>query len=189
MEDIVAWLRLHRWAAYAAAGGLLVLWLLAAEVGPRVEAAVARWQDWQAQRERLASVVTWEIEQTHIQARRLYLRQRFSSLYVNLPRGDQMSIMLGELQRHAARRKVRLEAVRPGESIGHPSYDELPVAVALQGTYHAVGRFVDDIERSPYLMKVESIDVEAIAQPAASTTGLQARLRLTVITLREQQAP
>ena len=71
-----------------------------------------------------------------------------------------------------------------GDRITHATFDELPVEVELGGTFHGIGAFVDHVERSPLLMKVGAIDVEAGAGPG---TGLQARVVFFVIILKEQQ--
>src|SRR5690606_26892489 len=135
------------------------------------------------QRAKVASAVTWEVEQTSLEARRLYLEQYFASLYVSLPKSDQMSVILQALPRYASAGEVRLEQVGQEERVAHETFDELPVSVALQGTFHGIGAFVDQVERSRYLMKVAGVDVEADPRPYPV---LHARLQLRVIILKEK---
>ncbi len=177
-------LRRHPWALVTAAGGSLAAWLFVADVVPRLAEAVQVWTEWREDRARLTGVAAWEVEETNIRARRLYLQQHFESLYVSLPHSEQISVILQALQRYAGEFEVRLEQVRQGERVGHPTFDELPVDVELLGTFHGIGAFVDQIERSQYLMKVSAIEVEAVPEPRPV---LSARIRLLVIILRERQ--
>ena len=131
-EPLTTRLHRHRWAAAAAFGSLLAAWLTAAAIVPRYADAISCWQAWRTQRQRLSAVVDWEVERTHLGARRLYLQQYFESLYVSLPHSDQMSAILQTLQQYAADLEVRLEQVRQGERHGHcaPFVVSGPIALA-----------------------------------------------------------
>jgi Tfp pilus assembly protein PilO len=94
-----------------------------------------------------------------------------------------MSVVLEVLQTQARRTGIVLRQVQPDAKQTFETYEVLPLDVSLSGRYHAIGRFVDLIEQSKYLMQVEQINMQT---EDMVTDTLQTQLRLSLVTLREQ---
>lgn len=184
MDTLFAWMRLHRWHVLTvfvlSAGGLL----LVSDVIPRYVSAYELARDWQRQRAKLAEVAAWQTQKADIEAERDHLEARFNGLYVSLPRSDQMSAILQRWQQSADETGVVLRQVRPAERVSHPGYHELPFRIELNGPFHGIGRFVDALERSRYVMKVSSL---ALEREKETVDLLLAELSLSVIVFKEME--
>ena len=178
------WLNARGWKAVTTGASILTVLLLYNIVLPRIIEARIIWRNWQDQKERVVLAVTWEIEKTNLATRQLMLEQYFENLYISLPKSDQMSVILQLLQRRAEELEVRLNHVRPGERKTHVNYDELPLQVELQGSFHGIGAFINQVEQSQYLMKLT--ELELVGTPAPYSNIL-AELSLSVIILKEKE--
>lgn len=185
MEQLSAWLQIHRWMAAAGVVAVLSVYVLFAELFPRAVMVYGLHRTWRQQQARITSVANWEVEQIQLSARKRLLQRRFAALYVSLPRSDHMSIILQVLQESADAEQVDLKHLRPTERTSFASYDALPFEVEVRGQFHAMGAFINRIEQSPYVIKVKQLQFE---RPSPSSETLVAHLRLSVIILKEQRA-
>lgn len=183
MENLSHWYTQHRWLALTSVLVGLVIYGLLTEGVPRSRALYGLFQEMQTQRERIASVDTWQAEKLQIQQRRTFLEKRFADLYVNLPKSDQMSIILQVLHQSAQEAGITLQHVRPAERIAYASYDELPFEVDCEGSFHGIGLFANTIEQSRYLMKVHRL---RLTRDLEEVDLLEGSLTLSVIILKEQ---
>ena len=183
MERLSVWLQMHRWMAAAGFVAVLSLYVLFAELIPRIATAYGLHHTWRQQQARIASVANWEIEQIQLSAKKRLLQKRFVALYVSLPRSDHMSIILQVLQESADAAEVDFKHLRPAARTSFASYDELPFEVEIQGRFHAMGAYINRIEQSPYVIKVKQLQFK---RPSLSSETLVAELLLSVIILKER---
>lgn len=184
LNDIVNLLRRRRWVTGTLVGlasALVIVWWV---LTPRAQSAYQSFQTWQEQEERIQSAEEWESQLARLKEEQRRLEQRLDSLFVTLPQGDRMSVVLNVLQRHANRTGVTLRHVQPQARIRYETWEELPVDIALAGGYHSIAGFLDRIERSKYLLRVERIGLET--EDMLSDT-LQTQIRLNLVTLRERR--
>lgn len=184
LDETFALLRRRRWVmtAVVSTGVLIVLvwWVLL----PRLSSAYRSFQDWQRQRERIQSAAEWESQLARLEDEKQRLQRRLDSLFVSLPEGDRMSVVLDVVQKHAERGGIELRQVRPRAKVTFDTYEELPLDVVLTGRYHSIARFVDRIEQSQYLMKVDEV---ALRSEDMLSDTLQVQIRLNLVTLRTQE--
>lgn len=185
LNDVIGLFRRRRWVAVAAGGGLLFLVLSWQVLLPRTHSAYQTYQQWQRQARRVRSAENSQGKLTQLAAAHRRLQRRLDSLFVSLPQGDRMSVILGAFQKHAQETGVRLRQVRPGKRKEHPTYTELPLEVALVGDYHAIARFIDRIERSKYLLRIGGA---ALRSKEMTSDTLQAQIRIDLLTLRAEDA-
>lgn len=183
IEDIIVRLRRRQWLAIGVGGGLIVLGVVWWVLFPRGMSAYHSYQAWQEQQDRIQSARDWKVQLTKLEAETRRLRQQLDTLFISLPEGDRMSVVLKELQTHAEWTGIRLRSVQPRTKVSHEMYEEVPLDVAFAGSYHSIGRFIDRIERSKYLIKVEKLTLET--EDLISDT-IQARARFSLVTLRER---
>lgn len=188
METLLQWLDEHRWRAAAIGGLLLGLYVVVVFLMPRLQALVHNYRGWQADEGTLSAVATWPQERMRVQAQRRHLEARFAQLYVSLPRSDQMSTILEVLQTHALETTVSIKQVRPGDRLAHANYDDVPFELELQGSFHALSRFVHRIEQSQYLMKVMALTIDPAKAPTPDAP-LLGTLSLQVSILKEHPIP
>lgn len=146
-----------RWNQIALVGALLALLVLVFEIVPRFGEAAALAEEWWALEARLAEAEGAQAERVWLEAESEALEQDLGRLLVSLPRRDQLSAVLGELQRHAAATGVTIHRIQPAEPVSQRTHELLPIRVEARGAFHDVGRFIDRIERSPLLMRVRDL--------------------------------
>jgi Tfp pilus assembly protein PilO len=183
LGDALRLLRRRRWITISLVGGLLVLGVLWTVVIPRARSAYQSYHTWQEKQNRIQAARSWKTQLAQLRREQKQLRQRLDSLFVSFPRGDQMSVVLEVLQTQARRTGIVLRQLQPDAKQTFETYEVLPLDVSLSGRYHAIGRFVDLIEQSKYLMQVEQINMQT---EDMVTDTLQTQLRLSLVTLREQ---
>lgn len=183
MDALAHWYTQHRWLALTGLVVTLTAYGLLLEGIPRSQALYQLFQDLRTQRERVASVDTWQAEQFQIKQRRSFLETRFADLYVSLPKSDQMSIILQVLHQSALEAGITLQQVRPDDRIAYANYDELPFEVDCEGSFHGIGAFANAIEQSRYLMKVRQL---RITRTPTEVDLLEGSLTLSVIILKDQ---
>lgn len=78
-----------------------------------------------------------------------------------LPRQQDPPTLLRRISDLGARTGLRIDLLRPQNERRHELYAEMPIAVELQGPYHAVGRFLDRLIALPGLIQVTQLDMRA----------------------------
>jgi Tfp pilus assembly protein PilO len=166
---------------------LLGVFLLAWVVGPRLSATATRIYDWRAQVKQLDESAQWEQKLRRVTRKSRRLKMRLDSLYVRVPQGDRISVVLDSLQTNAQRSEVTITAIRPQPVVASPTYEKLPLKLTVHGGFHAVARFVDRIERMAYLVVVDRLVLDQAGEEnRIGDAPLRARLQLGVITLRPE---
>ena len=183
MIRVRTWLQERRWLALAGCVAGLVVYVLLADFVPRAAKVYAVFDTWQEQQARILSLADATLQQEHLEARRRTLQGRFDRLYVNLPRSDQISVLVQVLQQSAEAVEVGLQQIRPAERKTFAGHDALPFQVVLLGSFHEIGRFINRVEQSAYVIKVEHVRLTRMRPPSKA---LQAEVRLNVIVLKEQ---
>jgi Tfp pilus assembly protein PilO len=175
------WLR--RAAAVALLGAILLVWV----VGPRLSATATRIYDWRAQEKQLDESAEWKQKLQQVTRKSRHLEMRLDSLYVRVPQGDRISVVLDSLQMNAQTSEVTITTIRPQPVVSSPTYEKLPLKLTVHGRFHAVARFVDRIERMAYLVVVDRLILERTEEEhRVGDAPLRARLQLGVITLRRE---
>jgi len=183
LRSFLSILRKRRWVSVTLLGlafALLTTWW---SVVPRTWSAYQSYQEWRQNQKRIRSAQEWKAQLSRLRQEQRRLRRQLDSLFVSLPEGDRMSIVLKELQTRAAQSGVTLQQVRPQPKVRHETYEELPLEIVVTGRFHPIARLIDRIERSRYLMKVDKIGLRSSEMTRRT---LEAKVRLTLVTLRKK---
>lgn len=81
----------------------------------------------------------------------------------------QIPAIMGEISKLADKVSLKIMQIRPlpetrrkGQSVNKVAareYYVLPIAMITKGDYHSFGKFVDELEKSPFYVKIENIDI------------------------------
>lgn len=161
------------------AGALAVIFLCLAVLGPGVRNVTRRYTTWQAQEARLAAAVHAEADLARLSAERARLTNHAPApaglLLADL---NQMSVVLGAVQETATATGVGITRFQPLEPDTTGSYPERMIRVEAAGHFHALGRFVSRIERTPHLIGVRAL---ALSAPPDAPGALRAEVLLHVV--------
>ena len=78
-----------------------------------------------------------------------------------LPRQQEPPSLLRRIADLGARTGLRIDLLRPQSERRSELYAEMPIAMELQGPYHAVGLFLDRLAAWPGLIQVNELDMRA----------------------------
>ena len=192
MKQISDWLRTHRWPAATGLALLAAAYVLVAEVAPQAVEARRLIAEQAHRRARLELAAGWGAEVARLDAERRRMERAFSARFVSLPQSGQASLVLHALQEAADSAGVLLEEIRPIGEEAHAVHQELSLQLRLTGRFHAALAFVNALERSRYLIKVEEVEIASslperphpeYADAESPSAPLEARLLLGVVLL------
>lgn len=107
------------------------------------------------------------LAETEARLQQLAAQHELSGLYV--PAEEQLPQLLEKIAQLARSSRVRLVSVKPKADLGKlvpgPSgFLEVPVWVNTVGGYHAIGSFLDAVERSESLVRVQEFEIRSNSQ-------------------------
>lgn len=171
----------NRWKAAGLGIVLFVIFLGWGYIIPEIRETYQLYSSLQEQKAEIASVQNWQSRLNSLNQQQEKLEDYLSRMFLNLPENDQMSTIVDQVFKEAESGNVKITQMRPAESIEHDSYLEIPVFLQVQGSYHEIGQFVNRVERSKYLMKVEQVDIQSEDE---QNSLLHSQIALKVIILK-----
>ncbi len=171
MREVQHWLKVHYWQGVAGLSGGLIVLLFFLEVRPQITYLIDTIRDIHVNESKSQEVQNWEVMQAKLESKEEALQRQLNSLYIAIPRNDQMSVILECLQESNSGLELSLRQIKTKPPMKFASHQEQPVNVSAYGGFHAVGLFIDRIEKSPYLIKVEALQIERIGKLRSSLSA------------------
>ena len=97
------------------------------------------------------------------------LESRLESLKAILPDEKDVADLLRRIQTMASQSNLTIRTFRPQAMAQKELHAEWPIGLELDGTYHAVGQFLDKVSKFPRIINVGSIAM--ISSPSPSATA------------------
>jgi type IV pilus assembly protein PilO len=98
------------------------------------------------------------------------LEAKLEGLKRSLPPEQEMPDLMRRLQYLAAQSSLSVVKFNPATPQPREFYQEIPIAIDMEGTYHNLGAFLDRISRIPRIVNVGNIQVRARPQPTINNT-------------------
>jgi len=98
------------------------------------------------------------------------LEARLEVLKRILPPETEMPDLMRRLQYLAAQSSLAIKRFNPGAPQQKEFYQEIPITLDFEGTYHNLGIFLDRISRMSRLVNMGNIKIKAQARPTISNT-------------------
>lgn len=175
---------ISHWTWISGSSAVVTLLLLALEGYPRLVQALELHQEWRTRTALLQQEPITPAERQHLESVRERLEVRLDAAFVDVPSREHLSSVVGSLQREADAAMVSLARVEPAPLVEDGAYAVLPLRVTARGSSHAIGGFVDRVERSPLLIKVRTLSVLG---PGMRDGGVEASLDLDAVRLRHER--
>jgi type IV pilus assembly protein PilO len=130
-----------------------------------------------ARRDRLASVRA-DVQKAQETASRLPefeaevedLEERLEQLKEVLPEQKDVAELLRRIQTLATQSDLTIRGFRPQPVATRDLHAEWPIQLELEGTYHRLGEFFDEISRFSRIINIGAINIKASEPPDAVTT-------------------
>jgi len=98
------------------------------------------------------------------------LEARLETLKRILPPEKEMPDLMRRVQYLAAQSSLQIRKFNPAAPVQREFYQEVPVNLDLEGTYHNLGAFLDRVSRMSRLVNMGNVKVKAQSKPTISNT-------------------
>jgi len=98
------------------------------------------------------------------------LEARLETLKRILPQTKETPDLMRKIQALAAQSNLLIKKFNPGTPVSKDFYQEWPISVEVEGTYHNLGFFFDRVARLPRLVNVGNLKVKSQSKQTASNT-------------------
>ena len=98
------------------------------------------------------------------------LEARLETLKRILPPEKEMPDLMRRVQYLAAQSSLQIRKFNPASPVQKEFYQEVPVALDLEGTYHNLGAFLDRISRMSRLVNMGNVKLKAQSKPTINNT-------------------
>jgi type IV pilus assembly protein PilO len=116
------------------------------------------------------------------------LEARLESLRAVLPEQKDVGELLRRLQALATQANLQIKAFKPAPIVTKQMHAEWPIALELDGTYHNLGRFFDEVGRFSRIININEIQVRAKDQSTPDSTITVACVATTFVLLERAAA-
>ncbi|HXK08044.1 MAG TPA: type 4a pilus biogenesis protein PilO [Vicinamibacteria bacterium] len=98
------------------------------------------------------------------------LEARLETLKRILPPEKEMPDLMRRVQYLAAQSSLQIRKFNPSNPVQKDFFQEIPVSLDLEGTYHNLGAFLDRVSRMSRLVNVGEVKVKAQQKPTLNNT-------------------
>ncbi len=98
------------------------------------------------------------------------LEQQLDRLLTILPDRRNVHVLLRQFRALAERGDFNLLRVQPGREIEQEYFNEWPITLTLEGTYHNLAKFFDRMSRFTRIINVDGLRISASGRPTPSRT-------------------
>jgi type IV pilus assembly protein PilO len=98
------------------------------------------------------------------------LEARLETLKRILPPEKEMPDLMRRIQYLAAQSSLQIRKFNPGPVVSKDFYQEVPVSIDFEGTYHNMGAFLDRVSRMSRLVNMSDIKIKAQTNQTLSNT-------------------
>jgi len=149
-----------------------------AAVGAFVYFYVMPLQDEMALREKKLAALQADIDKGAATARRLPefraevadLQARLDSLRTVLPEEKDVGDLLRRLQTLATQSNLQIKGFKPAAIVTKQMHAEWPINLEIDGTYHNLGRFFDQVAKFPRIINISAMHIKGKDKPSDGST-------------------
>jgi Tfp pilus assembly protein PilO len=98
------------------------------------------------------------------------LQLELQKLVEILPNRRNVHDLLRQFRALAEREDFNLTKVTPGSEVPRDYFNEWPIQLALEGTYHNLASFFDRMSRFPRIMNVDNLRINSLRNPTPNRT-------------------
>jgi type IV pilus assembly protein PilO len=117
------------------------------------------------------------------------LQARLESLRAILPEQKDVGELLRRIQTLATQSNLQIKGFKPASTVTRQMHAEWPIDLELDGTYHNLGRFLDQVAKFSRIINVNQLHIKAIAKPTADTTVTAACVATAFVLLEVPEKP
>jgi Tfp pilus assembly protein PilO len=171
-----------KWKLYLFFFLLLLLWAFISSLFPQLICPFRIVGKMRANNNRIKQVENWGVTVQQLKAENKKLTGILQEIQLQAPQDDELSYILNFFSEAATRSKVSFVTIEPEEGEYSSQYRVLPFMVQLTGSYHHLAKFLNIIETSKNVVKVDQL---AIKTRGLVENELQISLKISVYYLNK----
>lgn len=117
------------------------------------------------------------------------LEAKLETLKRILPPRKETPDLLRKVQNLATQSNLLIKRFNPGGTVAKEFYEEWPINIDVEGTYHNLGLFFDRVGRLPRLVNVGNLKIKAQAKQTPSNTIAASCIATTFVYLETPPTP
>jgi type IV pilus assembly protein PilO len=117
------------------------------------------------------------------------LETRLESLRAVLPEQKDVGDLLRRIQTLATQSNLQIKGFKPAPTVTRQMHAEWPISLELDGTYHNVGRFLDQVAKFSRIINVSELQIKTKDKPSADTTVSAACVATTFVLFDAPEKP
>ena len=103
------------------------------------------------------------------------IKETFGDLLRQLPDKAEIEGLLVDISQTGLQAGLEFELFRPGSDIPREFYSELPIELAVVGTYHQFGEFISGVSSLPRIVTTHDINVSRVGKGEALRMTMKAK--------------
>jgi type IV pilus assembly protein PilO len=117
------------------------------------------------------------------------LEAKLERLKLILPPQKETPELMKKLQALASQSALTIKKFNPRPTVTKDFYQEWPIDMDLEGSYHSLGIFFDRISRLPRLVNVGNVRIRPLPQQRANATIATSFVAMTFVYVEKPPAP
>ncbi len=111
-------------------------------------------------------------------------RTRLEQLQVALARRESPAVM-AQIQQLARSSDLEINSFVPLERVGSRFYQEHPLQISLEGSFHSLGRFLERVGQSEQIINITNLAIKGVEGDPNPGRSLRARLTASTFVLED----
>jgi len=117
------------------------------------------------------------------------LERKLETLKLLLPPRKETPDLMRKVQNLATQSNLTIKKFTPGSTVAKDFYEEWPINIDVEGTYHNLGLFFDKVRQLPRLVNVGNLKVKAQSKQTQSNTIAAACVATTFVYVETPAGP
>lgn len=114
-------------------------------------------------------------------------QSRLNQLRRVLPDGKETAEIIRRVQELAVESKLKIKSFTPQPTIDNEFYEDWPILVSLEGSYHNLGTFFEKVSQFTRIINVEDINIKALEDASSSGPSIGATCTATTFVYVEEE--
>jgi len=151
----------RKWVIISLFGSLFFLYVLFGRIVPLIVEIVDMQKTLQENSDRMDKVDASEITYHQLEEEKRQLQTQIEQFVFGQKQDTHLSKILAYLSRCAKEREIRIVSIKPQDIVTAQRYVIVPIQVNMISRFHDLGYFINRIETSEWIIKIEYLKVAA----------------------------
>lgn len=138
----------------------------------------------QAVESKLADTKRKALELPKLQLGMKYLELEVADLEKLLPKEKELPGLIRIVTKTASKYQLKITNITPGTVIVQPNYNEIPFQMSIQGTYHSLAYFLNEIGQESRILSVKNIMFTGVASSKENSNTINVNCTLVAYTFK-----